>query len=92
MAAKTTQVTYEGKDKDGKPVKVTYKRSKLNSQPDMVKNEVDPGFINENYTLLFLLRAYWDSSPAVIDAGMYNVPVGSGSADLVAVNVGTLRR
>src|SRR5215469_16790516 len=26
---KTTQVTYEGKDKDGKPVKVTYKRSEL---------------------------------------------------------------
>src|SRR5215813_6339797 len=39
---KTTQVTYEGKSKDGKPVKVTYKRSELSRQPDMVKNEVDP--------------------------------------------------
>ena len=28
---KTGQVTYEGKDKDGKPVKVTYIRSQLNS-------------------------------------------------------------
>jgi hypothetical protein len=83
---KTTQVTYEGKDKDGKPVKVTYKRSELSSQPDSVKNEVDPGFINDNYTLLFPLKAYWDSSPAVIDAGMYNLPVGSGSAELVAAN------
>ena len=55
---KTTQVTYEGKDKDGKQVKVTYKRSELGSQPDSVKNEVDPGFINDNYTLLFPLRAY----------------------------------
>ena len=82
---KTTQVTYEGKDKDGKPVKVTYKRSELATQPDMVKNEVDPGFINDNYTLLFPLKAYWDSSPAVIDAGTYNLPVGGGSADLVAV-------
>jgi hypothetical protein len=82
---KTTKVTYEGKDKDGKPVKVTYKRSELSSQPDSVKNEVDPGFINDNYTLLFPLKAYWDSSPAVIDAGMYNLPVGSGSAELVAV-------
>jgi hypothetical protein len=27
----------------------------------------------------------WDSSPAVIDAGMYNLPVGSGSDELVAV-------
>ncbi len=82
---KTTQVTYEGKDKDGKPVKVIYKRSELGSQSDMVKNEVDPGFINDNYTLLFPLKAYWDASPAVIDAGTYNLPVGSGSAELVAV-------
>jgi len=82
---KSTQVTYEGKDKDGKPVKVTYKRSELGSQPDSVKNEVDPGFINDNYTLLLPLKAYWDSSPAVIDAGTYNLPVGSGSAELVAV-------
>ena len=82
---KTTQVTYEGKDKDGQPVKVTYKRSDLASQSDMVKNELDPGFINDNYTLLFPLKAYWDSSPAVIDAGMFNLPAGSGSAELVAV-------
>ena len=82
---KTTQVTYEGKDKDGKPVKITYKRSQLSSQPDNVKNEVDPGFINDNYTLLFPLKAYWDTSPAVIDAGTYNLPQGSGSAELIAV-------
>jgi hypothetical protein len=82
---KTTQVTYEGKDKAGKPVKVTYKRSELSSQPDSVKNEVDPGFINDNYTLLFPLKAYWDSSPAVIDAGMYNLPEGNSKAELVVV-------
>jgi len=82
---KTTQVTYEGKDKDGKPFKVTYNRSELSRQPDSVKNDVDPGFINDKDTLLFPLKAYWDSSPAVIDAGMYNLPVGSGMAELVAV-------
>lgn len=82
---KTTQVTYEGKDKDGKPVKVTYKRSELSSQPDNVKNEVDPGFINDNYTFLFPLKAYWDGSPSVIDQGIFNLPVGSGSAELVTV-------
>jgi len=82
---KTTKVSYEGKDKDGKPVKVTYMRSELGSQPDTVKNEVDPAFINDNYWLLFPLKAYWDTSPAVIDAGMYNLSVGSGSAELVAV-------
>ena len=73
---KTTQVTYEGKSKDGKPVKVTYKRSELSRQPDIVQKEVDPGFINDNYTLLFPLKAYWDTRPAVIDVGMYNLPVG----------------
>src|SRR5215469_5587517 len=33
----------------------------------------------------FPLKAYWDSSPAVIDAGMYNLPTGSGTAELIAV-------
>ena len=41
---KTNKVSYEGKDKDGKPVKVTYVRSDLSSQSDAVKNEVDPSF------------------------------------------------
>src|SRR5712691_979365 len=82
---KTGKVSYEGKDKDGKPVKVTYLRSELSSQPDSVKNEVDPAFMNDNYTLLFPLKAYWDSSATVIDQGMYNLPVGNGSAELVAV-------
>ena len=82
---KTTQVTYEGKDKDGKPVKVTYKRSELSSQPDRVKNEVDPGFINDNYWVLFPFHAYWDTSATVIDQGMFNLPQGSGMAELVPV-------
>ena len=82
---KTTQVTYEGKDKDGKPVKVTYKRSELGSQPDMVKNEVDPGFINDSYWVLFPFHAYWDTSATVIDQGVFNLPMGSGTADLVPV-------
>src|ERR1700730_11230942 len=34
---KTGQVSYEGKDKDGKPVKVTYVRSQINSAPANVK-------------------------------------------------------
>src|SRR5678816_3460587 len=31
---KTDRISYEGKDKDGAPVKVTYPRSQLSSQPD----------------------------------------------------------
>jgi hypothetical protein len=44
---KTDQVSYEGKDKDGKPVKVTYVRSQLNGEPANVKDEIDPAFVNQ---------------------------------------------
>ena len=36
-----------------KPVNVTYRRSELSSPADNVKNEVGPGFINDNYWALF---------------------------------------
>src|SRR5882724_7052679 len=38
---KADRVTYEGKDKAGNPVKVTYVRSQLDSQPDNVKKEIE---------------------------------------------------
>jgi hypothetical protein len=82
---KTGKVSYEGKDKDGKPVKVTYMRSELSRQPDAVKNEVDPAFINDNYWLLLPFHVYWDTSATVTDQGMHRLPVGDGSAELVAV-------
>ena len=82
---KTNKVSYEGKDKDGKPVKATYTRSELGSQPDAVKNEVDPAFINDNYWLLFPFHAYWDRSAMVTDQGMKQLPVGNGSAELIVV-------
>jgi hypothetical protein len=82
---KTNRVSYEGKDKDGKPVKVSYLRSELSSQPDAVRNEVDPAFVNDNYWLLFPLHAYWDKSAMVTDQGMKQLPLGNGSAELVSV-------
>ena len=82
---KTGKVSYEGKDKDGKPVKVTYMRSELSSQPDAVKNEIEPAFTNDNYWLLFPLHAYWDTSATVTDEGMKKLPMGTGSAELVSV-------
>ena len=82
---KTGKVSYDGKDKSGKPVKVTYMRSELSSQPDAVKNEVDPAFNNDNYWLLFPLHAYWDASATVTDEGMHKLPLGKGSAEKVVV-------
>ena len=82
---KTGQVSYEGKDKDGKPVKVTYVRSQVSSQSDAVKNEIDPAFVNDNYWLIFPFHAYWDSGANVQDKGMQQLPLGNGSAELVEV-------
>ncbi|MGB7599659.1 MAG: hypothetical protein WBM24_05110 [Candidatus Sulfotelmatobacter sp.] len=82
---KTGKVSYEGKDKSGKAVKVTYMRSELSSQPDAVKNEIDPAFNNDNYWLLFPLHAYWDASATVTDEGMHKLPLGKGSAEQVVV-------
>ena len=82
---KTGKVSYEGTDKDGKPVKVTYMRSELSSQPDNVKNAVEPAFVNDNYWLLFPFHAYWDTSATVTDEGMKKPPTGTGSAEHVVV-------
>ena len=82
---KTGQVSYEGKDKEGKAVKVTYLRSQLSSQPDNVKNEIDPAFINDQYWLLFPLHVAWDGGADVADTGMHKLPLGKGSAERILV-------
>jgi hypothetical protein len=82
---KTGQVSYDGKDKDGKPVKVTYVRSQINSAPANVKDEIEPAFVNDNYWLVFPFHVYWDTSADVQDKGMQKLPLGKGSAKLVSV-------
>lgn len=82
---KADRVTYEGKDKDGKPVKVTYVRSQVGSQPDNVKKEIDPGFINDQYWLVLPFHFVWDGGANVEDKGMQKVPGGKGSARHVVV-------
>jgi len=82
---KTGQVSYQGKDKDGKPVKVTYVRSQISSQSDTVKNEIDPGFVNDNYWLVFPFHAYWDTGADVQNKGTQQMPLGNGSAELISV-------
>ena len=82
---KTGKISYEGTDKAGKPVKVTYDGSHLGSQSDQVKNEVERPFVNDNYWLLFVFHAYWDKSAMVTDEGMKKLPMGAGSAELVSV-------
>ncbi len=85
---KTEQVSYEGKDKDGKPVKATYVRSQLNSEPANVKDEIEPAFINDQYWLLLPFHLYWDagySGVDVQDGNIQKLPLGKGSARRVVV-------
>jgi hypothetical protein len=82
---KTGKVTFDGTGKDGRPVHVTYDSSQLSSQPDQVKNEVEPSFINDNYWALFPLHASWDKSASAIDQGRFNLPLGAGTAELLPI-------
>lgn len=82
---KTDLISYEGKDNDGKPVKVTYARSQLGSQSDSVKNDIDLAFSNDNYWLLLVLHFSWDGSATVTDEGTQKLPLGNGSAKRVVV-------
>src|SRR5260370_14725476 len=81
---KTDTVSYEGKDKEGKPVKVSYQRSQLSSQSDIIKNEIDPAFVNDPYWLVLPLHVVWDG-PTVTDEGMQKRPLGDASAERIVV-------
>ena len=82
---KTGRVTYEGKDKDGKPVKVTYVRSQINSAPANVKDEIEPNFVNDNYWFVFPFHVHWDTSANVQVKDKQKLPLGKGTAKLVSV-------
>lgn len=82
---KTGQISYAGKDKDGKPVKVTYIESKLDAAPANVRDQIEPAFGNDKYNLIFPLQAHWDGA-AFGDKGMQKLPVGTGSAREVGVS------
>jgi len=81
---KTDKVTYQGKDKAGNPVKVTYRRSELGSASDAVKNDIDPGFVNDQYWLLLPLHVAWDGA-SVTDDGSHETPLAKTSAERIVV-------
>jgi hypothetical protein len=81
---KTDTVSYEGKDKQGHPIRITYQRSQLGSQNDAVKNEIDPAFANDQYWLLLPFHVVWDGA-TVTDEGMDKLPLSGGSAERIVV-------
>lgn len=82
---KTGEVTFQGKDKDGKPVKVTYTQSQLDSAPANVKEQVNPSFVNDQYWTFFPFHVSWDTSANVQDLGTQKLPIGAGSAKHIVV-------
>ena len=78
---KADRVSYEGPDKAGKPAKLTYVRSQLSAEA----KEIDPGFINDQYWLLFPFHLVWDKSAKVEDTGTHKLPMGKGSAKRIVV-------
>jgi hypothetical protein len=80
----TDTVTYQGKDKEGKEVKVTYRRSDIDNQSDMVKKQIDPGFVNDQYWLLLPLHVAWDGAN-VTDEGMHETPLAKTPARKIVV-------
>jgi hypothetical protein len=79
----TDTVSYDGKDKDGKEVKATYKRSELEKQSEAIK-ALDPMFMNDQYWLILAMRIAWDGV-AGTDEGTQKLPLGDGSAQKVSV-------
>ena len=66
-------------------MKVTYLRSQLGSQPTNVRDDIDPGFLNDNYWLLLPFHFSWDTNAAVEDAGVQKLPLRNGSAEKIVV-------
>ncbi len=83
---KTGKISYEGLDKDGKPVKVTFVQSQVTADSLIAKEKIDWFFVNDNYWAFLPFHLYWDSSGTKVqDMGMQKLPLENGSAKLVTV-------
>jgi hypothetical protein len=54
-------------------------------QPESVQKEIDPGFVNDQYWLVFPFHVYWDAGADVQDRGMTKLPLGKGTGRHVVV-------
>ena len=83
---KTGKITYEGKGKDGKPLKIDFVQSELKPDSPVVKDRIDWFFVNDNYWAFLPFHVYWDAPGAdITDKGMQKLPLGDGSARLVVM-------
>ena len=79
---KTKEITYWGKDKNGKDITLTYNR---NDKLDEKTKKIDAAFINDNYWLLFPFHLVWDTNVKFTDEGMKKYPIGKGEGRCLVV-------
>ncbi len=79
---KTKEITYWGKNKNGKDETLTYNRNK---KMDEKTKKIDAAFINDNYWLLFPFHLVWDTNVKFTDEGMKKYPIGKGEGRCLAV-------
>ena len=81
---KTDTVTYEGKDAQGNPTKLTQQRSDIDSPSDADKTQHAPRLVNDQYWLPLPKHVDWDGA-TVTDEGMHETPLGKTSAQKIVV-------
>ena len=82
---KTDTVTFQGKDKAGNPVKVTYRRADIDNQSEAVKKDIDPAFISDQYSAVLLpLHVAWDGA-TVTDEGKAETPLAKVPAERIVI-------
>ena len=82
---KTDTVSYEGQDKEGKPVKVSYQRSQL-VWPKRCHQERNRSRHSPTISIGCCSRSTsYGTAQTVTDEGMQKLPLGDGSAERVVV-------
>jgi hypothetical protein len=80
---KMDEVTFKaGADKQP----ITYSRKKISAAAPENLKKIDGWFINDNYWLLFPIRAAWDNQAKVDDIGQKDLPMGEGKARCMIVS------
>ena len=80
---KTDQVMFKSAP-NAEPIVYNRKDIPVAKQDNLKK--IDGWFINDNYWLLFPIRAAWDTQATVEDIGPTRLPIGSGEARCVVVS------
>jgi hypothetical protein len=80
----TNVVTYDGPGPNGKEIKLTYNRDKLDTA-NKEEKFVDGRFINDSYWLLFPFHLAWDNNVDITNEGKKKLPIGNGEETMLTV-------